>query len=135
MKKLLFIIFLLIPIVAYGASDRIISDRDAHVVDITAGGSLLSAGRTLVMGQQTIEVVGTAEALASSTDTPLVALVVKPLDANLNAVYLGSATVTSANGFEVSTGVVAEIRVDNLADVYINGKSVGDGISYVGFAQ
>ncbi len=84
---------------------------------------------TLRNGRKTVAVAGTAEALAAST--AILAVTVKALRTNTNNIYVGTSSVTSANGFVLSRGSSVSFAFDNLADIFINADTNGEGVTYL----
>lgn len=84
---------------------------------------------TVFAGQKTVAVTNTAVAIASSQ--AVLGVIVQALSANVNSIYVGPSTVTTANGFELQPGQATSVAITNLSTVFINGTS-GDGICYIG---
>ena len=80
-------------------------------------------------GQTTVAAAGTAVVLAAATNCKSVT--VKALAGNSANVYVGSATVTAANGFVLDNGDTVSIDIDNLDDIYIDVDTNGEGVSYI----
>lgn len=80
-------------------------------------------------GQKTVALAGTAEVLAASTTCK--SITIKALVGNSGDVYVGSSSVTSANGFVLAAGDTVSLDIDNLADIYLDTSSDGDGVSYI----
>jgi hypothetical protein len=82
-----------------------------------------------VNGQKTVASAGTAEVLGSSTTTTSIAI--KALHGNGGMVYVGDSGVDSSNGFVLDAGDGIVMEVDNLADIYIDVDTNGEGVSYL----
>lgn len=99
-------------------------DNDVTVTSIT-----LPTG--VVHGQKTVTTGGTEEALGSSTALTS-GVTVKALHGNTGMVYVGANPVTSSTGFVLDAGESIFIETDNLADIYIDVDTNGEGVSYIG---
>lgn len=85
---------------------------------------------TVYNGQKAVTTAGTAEALGSST-TLTAGVTVKALAANTNNVYVGDSSVDSSNGYVLDAGESVFIEVDDLAKVFIDVDTNGEGVSYI----
>lgn len=92
---------------------------------------LADAPSTLVHGQNTVAAAGTEEDLAT-TQALEQGVYVKALAANTGLVYVGSGTVSSADGYELSAGEQVFIPVADIATVAIDAAVNGEGVSYIG---
>tara|TARA_Y100000310_G_scaffold181482_1_gene181436 strand:+ start:845 stop:1183 length:339 start_codon:yes stop_codon:yes gene_type:complete len=84
---------------------------------------------TLVNGQNTVAAAGTAEALAGSTS--ILGVTIKALRTNTGNIYVGDSSVDSTNGFVLRRGSSVFLAFDNLADIYIDADTSGEGVSYI----
>lgn len=89
---------------------------------------------TLISGDKTVTVAGTAEAIASSQRVRSVTIVAK--DNNTGRIYVGGADVSSSvnrgmQAGDVLTHTSASGWLD-LADVYIDSSVSGEGVDYYG---
>lgn len=91
----------------------------------------VSLPSTVYNGQKTVTAAGTAEALASSQALSA-GVLIKALADNTNNVYVGDSSVDSSNGFVLAAGEEVFIEIDNLASVYIDVDTNGEGVSYIG---
>ena len=80
-------------------------------------------------GQKAVAVTNTAIALDAQALAS--GITVKALAANGTAVYVGTSTVSTSNGFELAAKESVFLEVDNASDVYINGTA-GVGVCWVG---
>ena len=80
-------------------------------------------------GQKAVAVTNTAIALDAQALAS--GITVKALAANGTAVYVGTSTVSTSNGFELAAKESVFLEVDNASDVYINGAA-GVGVCWVG---
>ena len=84
-------------------------------------------------GQNTIAAAGTAEAVG--TGLIYGPLMVKALDANVGAVYVGNdgaGDVTSANGIILAAGDVMVFEyVGNLGDLMLDSANNDDGVAWI----
>jgi hypothetical protein len=88
-----------------------------------------------VAGQVAIATIATAEVLGSGVLTN--GVVIKAGLANTGTILVGAAGVTdtnngTGNGYPLSAGEAISIAAANLSQVYINGTTAGDFVSYVG---
>lgn len=97
--------------------------------DVTVGDVAIPA--VIVHGQKTVASAGTEEALGASTELTS-GVRVKALAGNTNNVYVGANPVTSGTGFVLDAGEEVFIEVANLATVYIDVDTNGEGVSYIG---
>lgn len=88
------------------------------------------APTTIYNGQNTVAAAGTAEALASSQAVKSVTI--KALSGNTGDIYVGNSDVDNTNGFVLSPGDTISMDIANLATVYIDSATNGDGVSYIG---
>ncbi len=89
---------------------------------------------TFKTGTKAVAAAGTAVALvASSTPVPDGAeVVVKAKRANTGYIYVGeSAAQAQAHTFELSASDAIGLRVDNLADIFIDSSVNGEGVEYL----
>ena len=86
---------------------------------------------TIVNGQKTVSSAGTAEALGASTSLES-GIKIKALADNTGTIYVGDSDVDSSSGFELAAGEEVFIEIDDLAKVYVDASSSGDGVSYIG---
>ena len=83
----------------------------------------------IVNGQQTISITDTAVPLVS-VSTSVAGVIIQALAANSGNVYVGDASVTTADGFELQPGQATSVAIDNLDKIYING-TVSDGVCFI----
>lgn len=89
----------------------------------------LTAPTTVYNGQKTVTTAGTQEALASATT--IESVTIKALAANTNNVYVGDSSVSSSNGFVLDAGEAVSLDIADLATVYIDVDTNGEGVSYL----
>jgi len=87
---------------------------------------------TLYFGQKAVTTAGTELALASS-QAITAGVYVKALAANTGKIYVGTGTVTSGTGFELSAKEQMWIPISNLATIVIDSSVNGEGVSYLGW--
>jgi len=80
-------------------------------------------------GVTTVTTAGTQVALGSST--AIDSVTIKALSTNTGLIYVGTSTVSSADGFQLSAGDSVSLDVDNLTDVYIDSAVDTEGVSYI----
>jgi hypothetical protein len=94
--------------------------------------------RTLVALVKTVTLAGTAEALVA-TETWVRKLSIKALAANAGVVYVGTSTVSSADGYQLAAGVelpLTDLLPDEgsnfkLDEIYIDSDNNGDGVCFL----
>jgi len=87
----------------------------------------------ITTGQDTVGTAGTAVALNDDTSEPVpdgVVLAVRANSDNSTSIYLGDDTVDASSGFELAPGDGLDIRTTDVASVYINAETDGDGVSW-----
>jgi len=99
---------------------------DGETVPIThAAPTAIYAGQTVVAASGTEVPLTTTQALKSG-------VTVKALATNTNNVAVGPNPVTMTTGLLLAAGEWAFIEVDDLAKVYIDATTNGEGVSWVG---
>lgn len=83
-------------------------------------------------GQDTVASAGTPEALNGGSALSVESLTVKALRTNSGNVFVGGSGVTSSNGFILSPGDSVSLDIDDVAVVFIDVESNGDGVSWLG---
>ena len=84
---------------------------------------------TILSGRNTVAVAGTQEPLAGST--AILGVTIKALRTNTNNIYVGDSTVSSATGLVLRRGASVSLAFDNLADIYIDADTSGEGVTYL----
>ena len=82
-------------------------------------------------GQKTVSSAGTAEALVASSTKIRQGVYIKALEGNSGTVYVGDSDVSSSNGYELAAGDVVFLAVRDLADIYLDVSSGGEGASFL----
>lgn len=85
---------------------------------------------TIYTGKKTVTTGGTRVALASTQAVKSVT--VKALSANTNKIYVGDSTVASTTGFQLSAGDSVSLDIADLATVYLDADTNGEGVTYLG---
>ena len=80
-------------------------------------------------GLTTVPTAGTSVALATSTAVKTVTI--RALSSNTGLVYVGSSSVSSANGFELSPQETVSLDLDNLNKVWLDVQVNGEGVSFI----
>lgn len=84
-------------------------------------------------GRKVVAAAGTAEALAAST--PIKRVHIQALESNTDMVVVGGATVVAASGTRRGIALVAgqsvTLQIDDLAKIYVDAVTNGEGVSYV----
>ena len=86
---------------------------------------------TVIAGTKTVASAGTAEALGSQVVKR--GVIIQALSTNTNNVYVGGSGVTSALGIELTAGESVPIECDDVADVYIDVDTNGEGVKWTAF--
>jgi len=89
---------------------------------------------TFRTGQKTVTAKGTPEQMSSLVIAENVHLVIKAMNANTGAVYVGYSSATALNTnsdyFSLQPGESIELKVDNANDIWLDAES-GEGVEYV----
>lgn len=101
-------------------------DSNSDTLSPYTGGSVLPSA--LVNGQQTT----TTSAVALPSGTLTQGVVIEALAANAASVWVGNASLTAANGYELAAGATVSIIVSNLSNIYILGANTSDKVSWLG---
>ncbi len=102
------------------------SGVDIGDVDVTS----VPRASAISNGKKTVTTAGGAEALAASTSMTH-DVSIKALAANTGNVYVGSSSVDSTNGYVLDAGESVVITIDNLATVYLDVDTNGEGVTYI----
>jgi len=92
--------------------------------------------RTIADGTKVVTTAGTPVALvASSTKCRMVEIQAKP--ENLDVVVVGASTVVASagtrRGIALAPNQSVQLRIDDLADLFLDSVVSGEGVSYVYF--
>lgn len=86
-----------------------------------------------VHGKKTVTTAGTQVQLVSTARRVRGGVYLKPLNSNGGVIYVGNASVSSTDGFELAPGDSGHwFPVSDLADIWIDSASNGEGVSYWG---
>ena len=102
------------------------SGVDIGDVDVTS----LPQGAVVSHNKKVVASAGTQEALAGSTVLKH-SVTIKALAANTNNVYVGSSTVSAANGYVLDAGETLTLQITNLDLVYIDVDTNGEGVTFI----
>ena len=102
------------------------SGVDIGDVDVTS----LPHGALVYNGKKTVTTAGTQLALASSQIVTH-GVRIKALVGNTNNVYVGDSSVSSATGYVLDAGEELYLQIVNLATVYIDVDTNGEGVTYI----
>ena len=102
------------------------SGVDIGDVDVTS----LPLGATVYNGAKTVSTAGTQVALASS-QVITHGVRIKALAGNTNNVYVGDSSVSSTTGIVLDAGEEIFLQIANLATVYIDVDTNGEGVRYI----
>ena len=102
------------------------SGVDIGDVDVTS----LPQGATVYNGQTYVSTAGTQVALASSQAiTHSVTIMAQA--GNSGNIYIGNSSGSSINGYILDAGDTLELKIANLATVYVDSSVNGEGVSYI----
>lgn len=85
---------------------------------------------TEINGQITGTTAGTAVQLPSNSLS--IGVIVQALSTNTTSIYVGTSTVSSANGFELQPGQSTSVGVNNSSAVWIVSTTNGDKVCWIG---
>ena len=88
---------------------------------------------TLVSSEKTVSASGTAEALSSSQRVKSVTIIAK--SGNTGQVYVGGSDVATATNDGLDSGDAIEVNAESwmdLADIYLDVDTNGEGVDYYG---
>lgn len=84
---------------------------------------------TVYNGKTVVTTSGTRVTLAASTTVKSVTI--KALATNTGVIYVGNATVSSANGFQLAAGDSVSMDISNLNTIYFDSSVNGEGVTYL----
>ena len=102
------------------------SGVDIGDVDVTS----LPQGATVYNGQKYVSTAGTQVALASSQAITH-SVTIMAQSGNSGWIYIGNSSVSSSNGYILDAGDTLELKIANLATVYVDSSVSGEGVSYI----
>ena len=87
----------------------------------------------VVSGRKTVTTAGTGEALGSSTALGE-GVIIMALKDNTNNVFVGDSSVdkTSDKQYELEPGEATAIAIDDIAKVYVDVTTNGEGVQFIG---
>ena len=80
-------------------------------------------------GVTTVPSPGTAVQLASNTATA--SITIRALSTNTGRIYVGTSSVSSANGFQLSASETVSLDLNNLNKIYLDADNSSEGVSYI----
>lgn len=120
-----------IPISGTVTATGLLTDTQLRATPLPVSGTVNPTTPTTVRnGQITVTTSGTRVALAGST--AVVAVVVQALSTNTGSIWVGDASVTVSNGFELQPGQSTGIAIDNLSKVFVDASTNGDKACFLG---
>jgi hypothetical protein len=108
----------------------IASDSTGQVAITGTAATSEVAPSTILNGQTNVTTAGTRVVLAGSTTAKGVTICAKTT--NTGNIFVGSSTVTSANGRILTPGECQSLAIANLNTVNLDSAVNGEGVSYVG---
>ena len=82
-------------------------------------------------GVVTVTTAGTRVALSAAAQALLAGVQVRAHIGNAGTIYVGGATVTAANGYQLDQGESVFLSIADLADVYVDAAEDGDAVSFL----
>lgn len=89
---------------------------------------------TVAAGQDSVATAGTAEQLNGGTSLPVPqgsTLTIRANSGLTGSMYVGDSTVSSSTGYILAGGETVTLAVDDVAEVWIDTDSGGQGVSWV----
>jgi hypothetical protein len=100
------------------------------VLDFSAGSPDATSAAFTIVGQgHKTGTNGTPTALGSSL--ACASVVVRAMPTNVGLVYVGTSTVTTSTGYELSPGDAVAFDVGNVAQVYFDVDTTSEGVSWM----
>jgi predicted secreted Zn-dependent protease len=121
------------PVAVYASTGSELVNVKANSGGQVSTTSNLVPASTVISGQKAVTTAGTEVVLDSST--AVLSVTVKAKHGNTNMIYVGTNPVSSSTGFVLDAGEAVSLDVDNLADVYIDADTNGEGVSYIAVVQ
>jgi hypothetical protein len=84
-------------------------------------------------GSQTVSSSGTAVQLG--TPTAITSITIRATSTNSGKIYVGTSSVDSTNGFQLSPSETVSLDISNLGTVYIDADNNGSSVTYIYLAQ
>ena len=105
-----------------------------HVQTVDASGNYVDAGSiasltTVGNNKKTVTTAGTRVQLA--TTTTVKSVTIKALATNTGKIYVGSSTVASTNGYELSAGDSITLDIADLASIYLDSSVNAESVTYI----
>ena len=79
-------------------------------------------------GKITVSTPGSASALGVPTTTA--SITIRALASNTGKVYVGTASVSSSNGFQLSPQETMSLDLNNLNKIWLDVDNAGEGVTY-----
>lgn len=80
-------------------------------------------------GAKNVTTAGTQVQLAPTN--AIKTITVRALASNTGLIYVGTSTVSSANGFQLSPQETVSLDIADISSVWINSQVNGEGVTYV----
>jgi len=119
------------PVVTVGSEVEVTlngEEVDVNVTNTEINVDVVNA-TGVVNGVKTVTTAGTAVALG--TTQVVKGVLIKALRTNTGLIYVGSSSVSSANGFQLYRESAVYIDTDDIVNIYINSSVNGEGVSYI----
>jgi len=111
-----------------GVTYRVVRVDSNGRLEVALALPFLAPLTTPASDQTTVPSAGTRVQLP---DTACIAATIKALPANTGNIFLGDATVTSANGHVLAAGDAVNVAIDNLNRFWIDAAVNGEGVSHL----
>lgn len=111
-----------------------IDGTNSTALPVTGGGGgsgvTVAPPLALSFGRITVATAGTRVAGAAGALTQ--GVTVRALAANTGLMFVGGATVTSANGYQLAANESVFVACDNVSDVWVDAAVSGNGVCFIG---
>lgn len=128
-----------LPSGASTAANQATGNSSLSSIDTKLSGTIATSSSTLpqadlpaapVNNQKTVTTAGTAVQL--QTNTLKVGVIVQALSTNTGLIYVGSSSVSAANGFELQPGQATSVGAANTNSIWLDASVNGDKVCWIG---
>lgn len=109
-------------------SDYLPASEGRPILGMVSGPVSVTPLTVIGTAQTTIAVANTAVQLTGMAGK---SVSIRALNANISHVVIGLSGVTNSNGYELAAGQAIDLIISNSNLLYVNGATVGDGVSYI----
>jgi hypothetical protein len=96
------------------------------------GTSISATPTTIYNGKKTVTTAGSRVTL--STTQAVKSVTIKALYSNTGSIYVGNATVSSANGLELLAGDSVNFDISDIANIYLDSSVNAEGVTFLAVA-